>query len=206
VLHAPFSTPPLFYGTPSRVSCLPPTMLENPLANIFGGKKPSGKERGGALTNGMDALLKDAPLPVKMLGGLMKPLVKGLESALEQQAEATDALLSEAGSCLRADPRVTELLGEDVEIGGVFSSASSNINGAQSISLQAQCAGRIAGGVVAIRGQTAADGQSLAIASLQVQAGGRIIDVPTIRGGGSGMSSGGGGSRGSSGSDVVIDV
>ena len=203
-------------------------MLENPLANFFGGNKPAEKERGGALTNGMDALLKDAPLPVKVLGGLMKPLVKGLENALEQQAEATDALISEAGSCLRADPRVTELLGEDVEIGGVFSSASSNINGAQSINLQAQCAGRIASGVVAIRGQTGADGQ-LGIASLQVQAGGRVIDVPTIRGGGSGMGSGGGGmgggmggdmgggmsggmgggggaSRGASGSDVVIDV
>ena len=42
-------------------------MLENPLANFFGGNKPEQQQqKGGALTNGVDALLKDAPLPVKV--------------------------------------------------------------------------------------------------------------------------------------------
>ena len=42
-------------------------MLENPLANFFGGDK---KKKGGELTanNVIDELLKDAPLPVKAFG------------------------------------------------------------------------------------------------------------------------------------------
>jgi len=200
-----FTVPPVgvrFIPVATRTP--PPVLIENPLAKLFGGDKKA-EPTGGALSNGVDSLLKDAPLPVKILGGLVKPLLSGLETALEEQAEASDALLSEAQSCLRADARVAELIGENVQVGAVFSSmsSSSSVNGMmqKSVQLQAQCTAAFGSGVVAIRGESEAD--RMRIRSLQFQAGGRVIDVPTIRGGGGGFGGGGGAT---SGSDVVIDI
>ena len=52
--------------------------MSNPLARFFG-EKPE-KKKGGALANGLDAVLKDAPLPVKALATLAKPLLGALET------------------------------------------------------------------------------------------------------------------------------
>ena len=131
-------------------------MLENPLANFFGGDK---KKKGGELTanNVIDELLKDAPLPVKALGQIMKPLAGAMETMIKEGAADQDAILQEAQSALRADQRVVQLLGEGVEIQGVFSSSSSSssMNGqvTKNIMLQAQVQGSFNSGMVAIRGQ-----------------------------------------------------
>lgn len=191
------------------------SMLENPLANIFGGEKK--KKEGGALTTGLDALLKDAPLPMKALGMLMKPLAQGLETMIAEGAADQDELLNEAQSALRADPRAASLLGDGATIDAVFStsSSSSSVNGVtrKMIMLQAQASGPAGSGVVAIRGE--ADGGAVAVTSLSLQAGGQAFEVPTLRGGGGGSgdvfgggSFGGGAPRGSSGggNDGVIDI
>ena len=107
---------------PLRTPCV--TMQENPLARIFGGDK---KKKGGALTNGLDEVLKNAPLPVKLAAQLAKPLIGALETALEEGQADTDVLLTKAESALRRDARITQLLGDDVEIGSVFFSSSSEL-------------------------------------------------------------------------------
>jgi hypothetical protein len=177
-------------------------MLENPLAKIFGGGDKPKEPKGGALSQGFDTLLKDAPLPVKLAAGLMKPLVGALESAIEQSQEDADALLAEAQGALRADQRVTALLGTDVTIGSVFSTASSSssINGKvqKSVNLQCQCAGSMGTGVVAISGRSDDKG-NVSVDQLQVQAGGQVFAVQTLRGGP-------GGGAGASGSNGIIDV
>ena len=68
-------------GPPARRS--PPVAMNNPLAR-FNPFNPSPNEPESALTNGIDELLKDAPLPVKVLGGLVKPLIAGLGAALQE--------------------------------------------------------------------------------------------------------------------------
>ena len=184
-------------------------MLENPLAKFFGGEEK--KPKGGALSTGIDALLKDAPLPVKAMGALLKPLAQGLETMIEEGAADQDMLLAEAQSSLRADPRAASLIGEGASIDGVFSSSSSSssINGVtkKMVMLQAQASGSFGSGVVAIRGE--ADGGEVRVTSLQLQAGGQVVDVPTLRGGGGGGGFGGGAPRGggaSVGNDGVIDI
>ena len=148
--------------------------MSNPLARFFGGEDKD-KKKGGALTNGLDELLKDAPLPVKLAAQLAKPLVGALEVALKEGAEDSEALLESAQSALERDARVTALLGPDVQIGGVFSSASSNINGQKMIQLQFSISGGATG---ALRGETPSGGGAPKLVSLQVSGGGQQFDVP----------------------------
>ena len=176
-------------STSSRSS--PTAMQDNPLARFFGGEDKD-KKKAGPLTTGLDALTKDAPLPVKIALGLAKPLIGALETAISEGQEDADVLLDEAQNALRLDSRATALLGNDLEIGAVFSSASSNFNGQKSMQLQCQCAGSSGSGVVALRGESDGNG-GMSISQLQLQAGGQSFEVPTLRGagGGRGASTGG---------------
>lgn len=155
------------------------------------------KGGGGPLSRAADELLKNAPMPVKVMGALVKPAIGALENALAEGAADADEMMLQAQSALRADGRVTALLGPDVAIGAVFSSSSSSssINGVtrKMMSLQCSVAGSLGSGVVAMQGQS--EGGSLDIQSLQVQAAGQVLDVQSLRG------AGGGG-----GSDGVIDI
>ena len=87
--------------------------------------------------------------------------------------------------------------------GGIFSSASSSINGQKSIELQFSLSG---GGAASLRG-AARDGR-LQLTSLQVRAAGQIIDVVVGAdgAGGGGGNYGGGSYGGGGGGDEVIDV
>ena len=169
---------------------------ENPLANLFGKKKD--KPKGGPLTQGLDAAMEGAPLAVKALGTMLKPLAKLVEGAIADGIADADQLLADAGSALRADSTVRELLGDDVQLGAVFSSASSSssVNGVarKTMQYQAQCSGSRGSGTVAIRGE--GDEKGVRIDSIQVQASGRVVDVSSLRGG---VGRAGGG-------DGVIDV
>ena len=193
--------PPPARHSPLRTPCV--AMQENPLARIFGGGDK--KKKGGALSNGLDEVLKNAPLPVKLAAQLAKPLIGALETLLEEGQADTDVLLTKAESALRRDARVTQLLGDDVEIGGVFMSSSSNINGVKSLQLQAQLSG--GGGTVALRGESQGAGGSLELTSLQASVGGQVIDVPAGLGsaasGSTAPSRGGGGGVGA---DGIIDI
>ena len=102
-------------------------------------------------------------------------------------------------------------------VGGIFSSASSSINGHKSIQLQASLAGS---GTAAIRGESRGVGGKLQLTGLQVNARGQVIEVPVeafgYAGGNSvtygegrgsdGRGTGGSGTSGSGRSSEVIDV
>ena len=186
----------------------PLLMSQNPLAKFFGGGDK--KKKGGALTNAMDELLKDAPLPVKLAANLAKPLVGALGEMIAEGQEDSDALLESAASALARDSRVTALLGPDPQIGGVFSSASSNMNGQKNIQLQFMLGNGATG---ALRGESPPGGGAPKLVSLQVSGGGQVIDVPVglgsagySGGGGSPGSDGGGPRSGGGGGGGVIDI
>ena len=174
------------------------TMSNNPLARFFGDKDKKDKKKGGALSNGLDELLKDAPLPVKLAAQLAKPLIGALEVALKEGAADSDALLESAQSALERDARVTALLGPDVQIGGVFSTASSNMNGQKTIQLQFSIGGGATG---ALRGESPQDGGAPKLVSLQVSGGGQQFDVP-VGLGSAGSSAGSEGTRDDSSRNV----
>ena len=181
------------------------TMQENPLAKFFGGDGKS-KKKGGALSNGLDELTRNAPLPVKLAVGMLKPLVGILETAIAEGQADADEMLFEAQNSLRLDSRATAMLGSDITIGPVFSSASSNVNGMKAMQLQCQCTGTAGTGVIAIRGSSDGTGK-MRVETLSLQAGGRVIEVPTLRGGKSAGGRAGAASRGPvQDSDRVIDV
>mmetsp|Transcript_61918 Transcript_61918/g.102905 ORF Transcript_61918/g.102905 Transcript_61918/m.102905 type:complete len:209 (+) Transcript_61918:34-660(+) len=181
---------------PACVSSRFVTMSEtnNPLARFFG--KNQEKSGGSELVSGVDALLRDAPLPVKVLGGLMKPLIKGMGDMIAESAGDAEALLDVSIRELRLSPQVTAELGRNLQSGGVFStgSSSSNINGRTQKRIQLGFAVIGSGGqrgMASVVG-TANDGSAVRIQQLQLQVNGRTIDV---------SSQGTGGTR-----DGVIDV
>ena len=149
----------------------------------------------------MDALLKDAPLPVKLAAGMLKPLVGALEGAMRESAADADDLLEEARRRLRLDDRTREL-----SLGQVFSSgsSSSSVNGVTQKQMSLQCqltsADGYPQGSARLQGQTQDDG-TFGLVALQVQlSDGRVIDV------GSAGGSGGGGSGGDGAIDVEVIV
>uniref|UniRef100_A0A6T8BWP4 Plastid lipid-associated protein/fibrillin conserved domain-containing protein n=1 Tax=Prymnesium polylepis TaxID=72548 RepID=A0A6T8BWP4_9EUKA len=167
------------------------------LLDLFG-KKPKKEE--GALATGLDALVKDAPLPVKLAVGLMKPLVGALESTMRESAADADDLLEEAGRRLRLDTRLG-----GAQLGRVFStsSSSSSINGVtqKRINLQCELVGASGSlmGTAALQGATQPEGK-VGLAALQVQlSDGRVLDVA---GGGGG---GGGGGGDAIDVEVIVD-
>jgi len=174
----------------------------NPLAKWFGGdKKKEEKSAGGELVAGIDALLKDAPLPVKMLGGMMKPLVQGMGQMIAESANDAGELQDAALRALRMDSRAVAALGRDISSGGVFStsSSSSSINGRTQKRIQLSFSVLGSGGqqgMATVLG-TASDGSAIRIDQLQLQANGQVINV---------SGGGGGGGNGGGGNDGVIDV
>jgi len=157
------------------------------LGNIFGLKKKE-KPSGGALTNGLDQMLKGAPFPLQLAGAMFKPLVGALEQTLAAAQDDTDELLSQARSCLRADNQIRSLLGEDVEVGSVFStmSSSTTVNGRSQRSIQLQFYVQAKGAqtqAVADAQGVSESGDGMRLTSLRVNLGGRTISVELLRGG-----------------------
>eukprot|EP00327_Prymnesium_parvum_P011194 CAMPEP_0184377766 /NCGR_PEP_ID=MMETSP0007-20130409/2536_1 /TAXON_ID=97485 /ORGANISM="Prymnesium parvum, Strain Texoma1" /LENGTH=209 /DNA_ID=CAMNT_0026721789 /DNA_START=34 /DNA_END=663 /DNA_ORIENTATION=- len=192
-------------GAPLQSLRIPTHSLHTPLRNhevtpvalldFLGGKKKPKREE-SALTTGLDQLLRDAPLPMKLAAGMLRPLVGALEGAMRESAADADDLLYEAGRRLQMEPMTKGL-----SLGRVFStgSSTSTINGVtqKQITLQCDVIGPtgIPQGNALVQGGTLADGK-LGITGLRVQLrDGRVVDV-------------GAGGRGSGrgGVDDVIDV
>ena len=86
------------------------------------------KERKGEITGGINEMLKDMPLPVRILGRIVSPLLaKAAEQMAEQSRQAQD-VLEEARMRLVNDPVVIERLGEPVQVGQPFSQSSRTIS------------------------------------------------------------------------------
>ena len=135
----------------------------------------------------LQQVFKDAPLPIRMLGGAIAPLLSGLmsglaESAAEQQDLVASVLLK-AEACLRADAAVASALGgEAISVGSPFqqSSSSTSINGQTTVrvELALPVGGSRADGVARV----VASGRNQEEATLQlleVQVNGRVIPVST---------------------------
>jgi hypothetical protein len=129
---------------------------------------------------GLKEMLKDAPLPLRMLGGMIAPLMSsvmsGLAESMAEQQETVQSLLTDAGAYLAADAAVAQLLGEPIQVGEVMqqSSSTSSINGQSSTRVE------LAFGVTGRNGSTGVARLSATekgIQSLQLQAGGRVIAV-----------------------------
>jgi hypothetical protein len=142
------------------------------------------------ISGGLSELLRDAPLPVRMVGSLVQPVISavmgGLAEAAAEQRGAVSALLGEAQRCLEGDDRVSRVLGgggggsrsAPLRVSPPFSQSSStvSVNGQTTsrVELAFEVHGAEQSGVVRL---SAANGK---IGRLVLQAAdGRVVEVGT---------------------------
>ena len=101
------------------------------------------KEVLNEINGGLDQMLKGAPLPIRMVGKIIAPLMSSVLSTVaselgEQQQRMKD-LLDDAQTYLVADPDASQALGESIRVQQPFSqsSSSTNINGKSTSTIQA---------------------------------------------------------------------
>jgi hypothetical protein len=168
-------------------------------------KKEQAKED---VSTSIDTILKDAPLGVRMLGQMIKPmigsLVGGMAQAMEEQQKQMSDMLDDARSYIVQDPAAVQLLGEPLEVGSPFSQSSStmSVNGETRTNLQAsfEVRGNRGSGVATI----ASSNGRIENLSLNVNGRNMAIDV-TKRGGASFQSTESSSSWSSSGSPKQSD-
>lgn len=152
--------------------------------NMFGSEKEMEelarrKEVKNQISGGLDTMLKDAPLGVRMMGKLISPLVSGMASTLAEtmaeQQRTTEGVMDDARAYLLGDPAVTNLLGNSISLGAPFSQSSSttSINGRTQtrVELAMPVNGPLASGTVRVLATQ--DG----IAQMQLEVYGRRMDV-----------------------------
>ena len=159
------------------------------------------KELRDEMKSGLQTLFKDMPLPARMLGSIVSPLITGAMSSIattmKEQQQQMDTLLEDARGYILADPQAAGLLGEPIEIQPPFSqsSSTSSINGQTTVQIQTAfpVQGQLQQGIVTM---TASEN---GIQQLLLQVNGRNLDIQLTR-----KSSGGGrGGRGSVGSGGI---
>jgi len=159
------------------------------IKSVFG--KNDAKKGGGItkkeqtkqdVSSSIETMLKDAPLGVRMMGKMVKPLISSivgnLAQAMEEQTQSMNEVLDNARDLIVRDGRAIEFLGEPIEVGSPFSQSSSSVsvNGKTSSSIQAsvEVRGSRGNGVATI---SATDGQ---IQTLNLNVAGRNIPIDTI--------------------------
>ena len=167
------------------------------------------------LSRDVNEVLKNAPLPVRMLGSVVAPLLgnvmSGLAETMAEQQQTVDALLQRAQTSLENDDVVANVLGSSgsIQVGAPFSQSSSST----SINGQTQTGVELAFAVSGSRGSGVA---RLTAANNEIQqlilqtSDGRSISVNVSKGGGGGRRQvqGGGGkmSSSSSSNDNIIEA
>ena len=140
------------------------------------------KERKQEITGGISEMLKDAPLPIRMMGRMVSPLLARAAEEIAEQSKEAQYMWEEARIRLMNDPYISEALGEPLQIGQPFSQAQSTtvINGKSSARVQAsfQVAGPRGSGVATLE---SVNGE---IRSLNVNVNGRNISVGSSTRGG----------------------
>ncbi|KAL3943249.1 MAG: hypothetical protein SGBAC_002694 [Bacillariaceae sp.] len=148
------------------------------------------KEARDQMNGTLDAMLKDAPLGVRMMAKMVTPIIStvasGLSDVMAEQQRTTEGIMDDARGYLVGDPAVSGLLGEPIQLGAPFSqsSSTSSINGQTQTRVQLAMSvtgSRLSGTVQVLATQ---DG----IAQMQVDAGGRRIDVNLLNRGSAGSS------------------
>lgn len=123
------------------------------------------------ISGGLDQMLKDAPLPIrmfgKMVGPLMSNMMSGLAETMAEQQQSVDAIMKQARGYIENDPQVKGALGEPVSVSAPFSqsSSSSSINGRTStrVRLAFQVSGTIGTGIAQL------EADETGIRSIEVQ-------------------------------------
>jgi len=170
--------------------------------DFFGGLfKP--KTPASQVDTAIDQVLKDAPLPIKMMGGLFKGVASMAGEAMAEAADEIDRVRAATERAVMLDPQAASMLGNGVTTGAPFSQAfsTSNINGAvsKSVNLQMPISGSAGRGTVAVQASIkSADGGKVSIDRCSLSVDGRVVSVSLV--GGAGGSAGAGGAR------DVIDV
>jgi hypothetical protein len=161
------------------------------------------KETQKDISSGIQSMLKDAPLAIRMVGSLVAPILSSLTSAVQEQQRQTENLLDEARSYILSNENVLSDLGEPITIQPPFSqsSSSASINGKSSSQVNASFY------VQGIRrvgvGKMVATETGIQNLSLTVD--GRTYNIPLTRSGGPGTSKFGIG-KNRINQDDVIDV
>lgn len=141
------------------------------------------KEYRNQVSGGLSEMLKDAPLPMRMMGKMISPILSSVAASLAdtmaEQQRTTEGVMDDARGYLMGDPAVTDLLGEPISLGSPFSQSSSttSINGKTQtrVELAMPVSGSRASGT--LRLLATQDG----ISQMQLDARGQRLDVSLTR-------------------------
>mmetsp|Transcript_15804 Transcript_15804/g.33191 ORF Transcript_15804/g.33191 Transcript_15804/m.33191 type:complete len:328 (+) Transcript_15804:156-1139(+) len=133
------------------------------------------KQREDDITDGLSTMLKDLPLPFRMAGRMMAPLLSNMAKEMAEQTRQVDDLLEEAQRRIANDSSLVQQLGEPLQVSKPFSQSSSTmvVNGKSSTKIQAnfQVVGPYGSGVATMVGS------ERGIGSLSVNVNGRNLSV-----------------------------
>lgn len=137
------------------------------------------KEATAQVTAGIQEMLKDAPPGIRMMGKMIAPLVgkfaSTMAATMKDQQEKMQVIMEDTQRYCVNDDAVTSVLGVPIQIGAPMSQSSStvSINGKTQarIELGIPVSGPMGSGMARV--MASQDG----ISQLQVEAGGRVINV-----------------------------
>jgi len=120
------------------------------------------------ISSGIDAMLKDAPLAVRLMGKIISPIIGQvagtMAKAMEEQSRQLDDCLDDARNFIIQDAAAVRELGEPVVVGRPFNQSSSSVsmNGQTKSNVQAQfeIQGSIGSGIATMN---ASDGKILSL-------------------------------------------
>ena len=190
--------------------------LKSFLPKFLGGKEDEAqlakKQAKSEISSGINTMLKDAPLGLRMIGKMAAPIIGSvvgqMASAMKEQSRQVGDALEDAKSFIVRDETACRLLGEPISVDPPFSQSSSSmsVNGQSSMTIQAQF--QVQGSMVAgVATMEARDGE---IVGLTLNVNGRNISID-VSGKGTkvsvvGSTSGVGKNRKKSKDDDIIDV
>jgi hypothetical protein len=169
------------------------------------------------LSRDVNDVLKNAPLPVRMLGNIVAPLLgnvmSGMAESIAEQQQAVDALLQNARTLIENDDLVAGMLGGSIQVDPPFSQSSRSMSINGQTQTRVELAFMVSGsrGLSCVARLTAANNE---IQQLLVQTSpdGRSLSV-NIKGGGGGgggrrrqVQGGGGKMSSSSSNDNIIEA
>ena len=137
------------------------------------------KEYRDQVSGSLDTLLKDAPLPLRMMGKMVSPLLSSVASTLAdtmaEQQRTMEGIMDDARAYLLGDPAVSKLLGEPIQLGTPFSqsSSSSSINGQTQTRVELAMPIQGSKGAGTMRLLATQDG----ISQIELDVGGRRLEV-----------------------------
>eukprot|EP00545_Synedropsis_sp_CCMP1620_P003412 CAMPEP_0119012492 /NCGR_PEP_ID=MMETSP1176-20130426/6796_1 /TAXON_ID=265551 /ORGANISM="Synedropsis recta cf, Strain CCMP1620" /LENGTH=268 /DNA_ID=CAMNT_0006965459 /DNA_START=144 /DNA_END=950 /DNA_ORIENTATION=+ len=137
------------------------------------------KEQKNAMKSGINAMLKDAPLAVRMMGSLVAPLLSSLASTVQAQQAKTQYLLDDARDFILSDPAARAALGEPIVVQQPFSQASSSASMNGQASSQVQASFYVEGTLQ--QGVATMSASESGIQSLSLQVGGRTMNIALVK-------------------------